>query len=372
MKSTLKKALSLALSLTLTISLAACGSSGNTTPSTDPAASGGSADSGDLSRIHLKVGGQIRQTSLYLYYARDMGLFEDAGLDVEVVTLASGPAINEAMTAGELDIACSGVASVYILGTGRFTYVFDTTINSGGQSMYARADSDIVKAGNYNGTNLIGSPDTVKGATMIGLFASTAQYNAIAYAEAMGLTAEDVNLVNMDHAQGYQAFISGEGDILSTTPPYSSMLDADPNYVMVADMPDLMDGAPLVDSLVVTNELDENYHDVVVAFAECCFEAMDQLAKDDELRAEYATNLYLNEGGVTYSEEDMAAEIANVTYWTWEELENPPFEPGTTMRTMAQFFIDQGQIEADSLSNITDSLKYETYRTEILDYHNSH
>ena len=42
------------------------------------------------------------------------------------------------------------------------------------------------------------------------------------------------------------------------------------------------------------------------------------------------------------------------------------------MRTMAQFFIDQGQIEADSLSNITDSLKYETYRTEILDYHNSH
>lgn len=133
-----------------------------------------------------------------------------------------------------------------------------------------------------------------------------------------------------------------------------------------------MDGAPLVDSLVVTNELDENYHDVVVAFAECCFEAMDQLAKDDELRAEYATNLYLNEGGVTYSEEDMAAEIANVTYWTWEELENPPFEPGTTMRTMAQFFIDQGQIEADSLSNITDSLKYETYRTEILDYHNSH
>ena len=95
-------------------------------------------------------------------------------------------------------------------------------------------------------------------------------------------------------------------------------------------------------------------------------------AKDDELRAEYATNLYLNEGGVTYSEEDMATEIANVTYWTWEELENPPFEPGTTMRTMAQFFIDQGQIEADSLSNITDSLKYETYRTEILDYHNSH
>ena len=47
------------------------------------------------------------------------------------------------------------------------------------------------------------------------------------------------------------------------------------------------------------------------------------MAKDDELRAEYATNLYLNEGGVTYSEEDMAAEIANVTYWTWEELENP-------------------------------------------------
>ena len=96
----------------------------------------------------------------------------------------------------------------------------------------------------------------------------------------------------------------------------------DSNYTLVADYTDLA-GGPLVDSFIVSKELADQYPDDVVAILDCVYEAMDRLANDDEARAEYAMDLYLNEGGTTYSDEDMASEIANVTFWTWEQLADP-------------------------------------------------
>ena len=118
----------------------------------------------------------MRQTSLYLYYARDLGLFEEAGLDVEIVTLANGPALNEALNAGEIDAAANGMAAVYVLPTENFYYVGDATINFGGQAMYGRTDSAIVQAGQYGDTPYIGSPETVQGASILGLGAGPQQH----------------------------------------------------------------------------------------------------------------------------------------------------------------------------------------------------
>lgn len=156
-----------------------------------------------MSGRHWKIGGQVRQTSLYLYYARDLGLFEEAGLDVEIVTLANGPALNEALNAGEIEAAANGMAAVYVLPTENFYYVGDTTINFGGQAMYGRTDSDIVKAGTYGDTKYYGSPESVAGANVLGLGAGPQQFIAYAYAEAMGLDSEAIEFVAMDHAQAY-------------------------------------------------------------------------------------------------------------------------------------------------------------------------
>lgn len=266
-----------------------------------------------MSGRHWKIGGQVRQTSLYLYYARDLGLFEEAGLDVEIVTLANGPALNEALNAGEIEAAANGMAAVYVLPTENFYYVGDTTINFGGQAMYGRTDSDIVKAGTYGDTKYYGSPESVAGANVLGLGAGPQQFIAYAYAEAMGLDSEAIEFVAMDHAQAYEAFITGQGDLLATTPPYSNVLESDSAYTMVADYMDLA-GGPLVDSFIVNRDLAEEYPDDVVAILECCYEAMDRLARDDKARSEYAMDLYKNEGGTTYSDEDMASEIKNVTF----------------------------------------------------------
>lgn len=370
----MKKAAALVLSIVMILSLIGCGS--KTAQTSTPPANSDSANSDspegtglNLSGKTFHVGGQLRQTSLYLYYARDMGLFEQAGLNIEIETFSSGMTINEAMTAGELDMAANGMASVYILPTEMFAYVGDATINEGGQEMYCRSDSDAAQAGQYGDTPYVGSPETVRGKTFLGLGGNTPQYNAIGYAEALGLTANDINFVNMDHAAAYEAFISGQGDFLATTPPYSSILAADPAYTKVAGLADIM-GAPLMDSIVVTNTMLDKYHDDVIAFVECCYEAMDMLVANPEARAEYAMNLYKNEGGVTYSDDDMASEIANVTYWTWDMLEDSPYEFGTTMKQIGQFFIGQGLIEEGSIPAIEAAL-HEDVLQEVIAYHNS-
>ena len=258
------------------------------------------------------------------------------------------------------------MAAVYVLPTENFYYVGDATINFGGQAMYGRTDSSIVQAGQYGDTPYIGSPETVQGASILGLGAGPQQYIAYAYAEALGLTASDIEFVAMDHPQAYEAYITGEGDLLATTPPYSNLLESDPNYTLVADYTDLA-GGPLVDSFIVSKELADQYPDDVVAILDCVYEAMDRLANDDEARAEYAMDLYLNEGGTTYSDEDMASEIANVTFWTWEQLADPEYEFGNTMKVMGEFLMEQGLIEEGSMPQIEAALNH-SFIDRLLEY----
>ena len=170
----------------------------------------------------------------------------------------------------------------------------------------------------------------------------------------------------MDHAQAYEAYITGQGDLLATTPPYSNTLASDPNYTLVADYKDLA-GGPLVDSFIGAKELADEYPDDVVAILNCCYEAMDRLAKDDEARAKYAMDLYKNEGGTTYTDDDMASEIKNVTFWTWESLENPEFPYGNTMKVMGEFLMKEGLIEEGSMPQIEAALN-RTYVDRLLEY----
>lgn len=367
----MKKRFYTGLAMTVLALSLLCGCSKEEEPQTTAAVNTDSeaeTDDGSLqlSGRHWKIGGQVRQTSLYLYYARDQGLFEEAGLDVEIVTLANGPALNEALNAGEIDAAANGMAAVYVLPTENFYYVGDATINFGGQSMYGRTDSDIVKDGVYGDTKYYGSPESVSGATILGLGAGPQQYIAYAYAEAMGLKSEDIEFVAMDHAQAYEAYITGQGDLLATTPPYSNILESDPNYTLVADYTDLA-GGPLVDSFIVSRELADQYPDDVVAILDCVYEAMDRLATDDAARSEYAMNLYKEEGGTTYSQEDMDSEIENVTFWTWEQLADPEYPFGNTMKVMGKFLMGEGLIEEGSMPQIEAALNH-TFIDRLLEY----
>ena len=369
----MKKTISLLLAvLMLAAVLTACGNKTTTSaPASTPAAAAPEAETADPAKLNLSgrhwvIGGQPRNTSLYLYYAEELGLFEEAGLDVEIVSLANGPALNESLNAGELDAAANGMAAVYILPTGNYYYVGDANMNYGGQAMYARTDSEIVKAGKYKDTNLYGSPETAKGATILGLAAAPQQYIAYAWAEALGLNDDDITFVAMDHAQAYQAFMAGEGDCVGSTQPYSNEMDVDPNYTLIADFKDLA-GGPLLDSIVFNKELADQYPDDVVAILNCMYTSMNELQNNPDKRAAFAKNLYETLGGTTTTDENIQSEIANVNFWTWDKLANPDFPFGNTMTVIGDFFIKMGLIEEGSETAIQESLNH-SFVERLLEY----
>lgn len=298
----------------------------------------------------LRVGTMAKAMGLPLKYAQDKGYFADRGLEIEIVTFATGAPINEAMNAGELDVAVSGMASVYSLATGNYTYIGDTMISEKGQSLYVRPNSPIAACESVN--DIIGSAETVKGMSILGPLSTSAQYNAIKYVESFGLTANDFTMVSMEYAQAYQAFITGEGDGIASTPPYAFQLE-DAGMVKVADVSTLM-GQPLTDGIFVPNEIVEERRADLQVLLEVYYQACQELLDDEALRAEVGMNWYAEEG-VTYSEEDMANEIMAQTYTTLDNLKSEDYEFGATMTNMGQFFSTQGLIETENLSNIENS-----------------
>lgn len=305
-----------------------------------------------LSGETLRVGTMPVTLGVPVQYAYDQGYFEDAGLDVEIVLFATGAPVNEAMAAGEIDVAVSGMASVYALATGMYTYIGDGSITLDGEAIYARPDSDIAKAeGVLPGTK--GSAETVKGKSILGPLATTAHFMAIKYVESLGLTANDFTMMSMEYAQAYQAFVMGDGDLLATKPPYTSQLEAE-GYVRVCSIADAM-GSAMVNANYVQNALMEDRREDLKVFLDCYYRACEDLNNDKEMRKEYSMKWYAD-NGIEFSDADMEDEMATKIYPTFETLDSEEYPFGLTMTSIGEFFTEQGMIEEDNLPNIAASM----------------
>ena len=62
--------------------------------------------------IVVNVGALPVDTSAVVFYAQDQGFFKDAGLDVHIQTMASGPVLAQAVAANAIDIGVANVATV--------------------------------------------------------------------------------------------------------------------------------------------------------------------------------------------------------------------------------------------------------------------
>ncbi|WP_367569012.1 ABC transporter substrate-binding protein [Lacrimispora sp.] len=305
-----------------------------------------------LSGKTLKVGTMPVTLGVPVQYAYDQGYFKEKGLDLEIVLFATGAPVNEAMAAGEIDVAVSGMASVYALATDLYTYIGDGSITLDGEAIYARPDSDIAKVeGVIPGTK--GSDETVRGKSILGPLATTAHFMAIKYVESVGLTANDFTMMSMEYAQAYQAFIMGEGDLLATKPPYTSQLEAE-GYIKVCSVADAM-GSALVNAIYAQNDIFSTRQEDLKIFLECYYRASKELNENPELRKVYSLEWYEN-NGITFSEEDMLAELESKIYHTMDSVGSAEYPFGATMLNIGEFFTEQGMIEESNLPNIEASM----------------
>ena len=357
MKSNLLKRLTccLAACALMGTALTGCGGNGNDNSSSADASGDGQSVSEETPKYDtLNVGVIVTTVGIPAQYAKDMGYFEEEGLDVNIIVFPTGNPLNEAIAAKQIDIGCSGFASIYSLANGDSKWIADIN-TTGGMGIFARADSPIAQQkGNVAAhPDMLGSADTIKGAKILGPLGTSAQFATEGYISQFGLSGDDVEQVHMEFAPAYQAFLAGEGDLISSTIPFT--YDApDQGLVKVASFEDATN-VGLVDGCFARTEVLKNRREEVVKFLKVLVRAMDELASDDQLRFDYCMDKF-HENGQEFTDENMNHEIEDRLFITSEWLQKSDYIYAECMEPVSQFLLNIGKLTDQNQPNVSKAL----------------
>ncbi len=361
MKGKIKKMLALLLATVMVMSTMACG--GTEKPAETPAAEtevtteepaeeAETASMPTASGEKLVIGTLANWVGLPAWYAYAEGYYEEVGLDVEIVNFGSqGTLVNEAMAADECDIAVSGMASVYALSTGMYTYIGDGCLTISGESLYCRPDSEIYATVDDNG--VYGSTEALKDATILGPMNTTAQMNAIAYMEYFGYDATEFTFTNLDYSSGLAAFESGEGDLIAVNPTYAVYLEED-GYVKASDFTQISE-QDIIDAVYCQNELLEERSGDVELFLYCYYKACADMLANQDNRVDVAYEWYVGEG-LEYTEQDVIDECSLKSYFTLDTVDEGEYALGGFMEYAGEFLLENEKVTEDDLANVKASI----------------
>lgn len=359
----MKKASKL-IAILLCVAMFACIASGCGSGN-DPSSSASNTPNEDgnyLDNEPLRVGTMPHQMGVSLYYADKHGLFEEAGINVEVPVFSGGAAINEAIGAGELDGAISGLACVYSLANGLVKMVGEVD-TVGSDSIVVRNDSDILTAkGEIEGKpDMYGSAETLRGKSFVCQVGQAQQFYALKYISQFGLTEDDITFINMEDAAGAQAFMTGNGDVISTKMPYNyDMVVTDGGYTTVATVEDAT-GIEIKDPVLFTPDAIENRRDEIVIFLQVIWELIDQWANDYEAYKD-AVHEFYNDNGKEFDEEQIDYEFSQNRLLSSEAISSSDYFMGDGMQSVADFYGETGAIAPENVDNV-----YKNYDTSLLE-----
>ncbi|GAB1483416.1 ABC transporter substrate-binding protein [Treponema sp.] len=322
--------------------------------SVDVFASGTGESSGP---VKIRVGTMPNHIGAPIQYAYEKGMYKEAGLDVEVILFPTGAPINEALSAEKIDLAGSGMASVFALASGDTYWLGDYVKTVAGLGVYVRPDSPVLKEkGNVPGKpNVYGSKQTVKGLVILGALGTSDQFESVAWAQSLGLTGNDIQMLNMDRGPAVQAFKTGQGDAIACGgPPYNYELEK-AGYIQAAGLTDVS-GMNIADGMLGRKKFIDAHSEEVKKFVEITYKVIDQFYASDTMVAEYAMDFY-NKNGKNYTKSMMLGEINDKDYIGKKSISAPDYFFGSTMIGMGGFYVADGKIEANLKDNITKSMR---------------
>jgi NitT/TauT family transport system substrate-binding protein len=155
----------------------------------------------------IRIGLLDNPVILPVLLAEQGSLFEKVGLDAEIVYFDSGPAIGQALSGGSLDVGFLGGALPLFASRGAGTAVVVTSLEEDSVEVIARPGIDSLEA-------LKGQP--------IAFTAGTSAQVVLHYAlKSVGLTFDDVRMVNAPPPGAVSAFAAGEVAAAVLFPPFS-------------------------------------------------------------------------------------------------------------------------------------------------------
>lgn len=243
----------------------------------------------DSNLTSLATSGQnVVQTAVPLIAGEQMKIWEKYGLNVTRTHYVSGPPQLEANPSGDWSIGWIGAPAAI---TGVLTYNMKVISLSGfdySNKAFCRADSPLATAGEGPISETLGTADDWRGLTILVGRGTACDADLMFMLDKLGLTEDDVNIVNSDIDKGYQAFISGSADVFFSCSTYTTSLEEDPAYTCCHTMGG-MDAAMAGNIIAEADWLSKN-EDTVVKYLAGALEVL--LWCYDEANLEQGANWF--------------------------------------------------------------------------------
>lgn len=319
----MKKFIALLLIITLLITLTACSKTSSSTPSsksnetttTEADTSTGTKTTADeevdptvpdSDSLIIHVGDQ--PSFFLLKVADEKGFFEEEfAADNIVINVENfvnqGPAIVEAMAAGEVDLAILGTLPIVSANANgnKVIALASANYSEDGFGLYVTADSGIT------------SLTDLKGKTIAAPFGTNEHQMLLGLLKNAGLTVEDVNLANMKAADSITAFQSG--DIDGSIFKGQQLLAAKESGG--TEIANNSETGLIVNSLVGRADFIEQYPDITARFIKVVQRAKEYIDENPEEAVEIAARLTeteIEDTRVSFESRDRLISIDSATF----------------------------------------------------------
>lgn len=291
--------------------------------------------------------------ALPTYMAMQKGWDKEEGLKIEFQFYPSGPPQNEALASGQWDVGAEGSVPAMLAALRYGAYVIAISNDeSETNDLWVRPDSPILKVKGYNPQypEVYGSPETVKGKTILLTTASTGHYAVIATLRALGLNESDVKMVHMEQAQAMAAFEAGQGDIVQLWAPYDYIAQGKGWVKMSSGR---RAGVVIPGAVVASKKAVEEQPELVAKWLKLYMRGIREMKNNPQASGEML-KAYYKEHGLELSDQAIEQEFKlRPLYDTMEQLALYAKDP-TTGRSkveqwfagLADFFVSQGRITA--------------------------
>lgn len=320
----------------------------------------GTAGAADLQKIPTAWMGA--QETFPIWYAKQKGWDKELGLDVELGYFNSGmDAIN---TLPAKTWVFAGVGAIpAMIGALRYNTTIIGACNDESMvnAVLVRPDSPILTVKGHNPAfpDIYGSPETVKGKTVLVTPVSSAHYALSIWLKSFGLSDKDVVIKNMDHVSALAAYGYGIGDIVALWAPLTYV--GEKQGWKVAGTPrESRQGLPLV--LVADRAFADANPEVTAKFLTIYMRGVNMLKNEpmETLLPEYQ-RFYSEWVGTDYSMDIAAMDLRNQPAFALEEqlalfdTAKGPSQIQQWQTELARVFASNGRISADEFKKIEDS-----------------
>jgi len=293
-------------------------------------------------------------------FVQEQGWDIENGFRIEISTYPMGAPVLEAMGPNLWDLCAIGTAAVHAMANMGLKCIAEISMASGGTGAFVRPNHPAAQIrGRVPGMpHVMGSADTLRGSRVLVPMGSLNHFNIQKLFNVHGLTHNDMQVIHMDNAASFQAFIVGEGDITAFSPPLSFRSRDEQGWVNLGGMTEL--NAVIWDHMYANPRLYDRNKDTIVKFIRQMYRANDILAADPALAADrlYAWQRF---NGITSSLENARREVDFREIMTSSMARGRV--PGESMRMVGEFFVTIGQMEAAAFLNFNNT----TMVTEILE-----